>query len=112
SSAALYDPPTGTWAPTSSPADSRSGHTATRLASGKVLVAGGETECNFVDSSFPQLNTSEEYDPVNGTWDSRGAMGTGRYNHSATLLNDGQVLVAGGIDTLSIIPDSSGCFSP
>jgi hypothetical protein len=111
SSAALYDPPTGTWALTGSPGEFHIGHTATRLASGKVLVAGGASECTSMESSSAQLNKSEEYDPVNGTWSSGTTMGMGRFNHAAALLNDGRVLVAGGIDTMIITAEGS-CWGP
>ena len=41
------------------------------------------------------LNSSELYDPAAGTW-TVGHLNTGRENHTATLLQSGQVLAAGG----------------
>ncbi len=94
--AVLYDPGTDTWSETASPTDSRANHTATPLVGGNVLVAGGAVDCP-IGGDTPQLNTSEEYDPGMGSWGSRTFMSTGRYAHTATLLNDGRVLVAGGV---------------
>ena len=68
----------------------RSSHTATLLPSGKVLVAGGETDGGDV------LSSAELYDPAAGTWTATGSMGTARELHTATLLPSGKVLVAGG----------------
>jgi hypothetical protein len=73
-----------TWTATGSMIEARSRYTATLLANGKVLVAGGNTA------------TAELYDPANGTWTATGAMTTAHYGHTATLLGDGRVLVAGG----------------
>src|SRR4051794_27631968 len=67
----------------------RAGHTATRLNSGLVLVAGGVNE-NVT------LNSALLYDPALATFTPTGNMITARANHSATLLNDGRVLIAGG----------------
>ena len=69
------------------------GPTATLLTSGKVLVVGGRT-CS--GGNCFTLNSAELYDPATGKWSFTGTLNTGRDNHTATLLTDGKVLVAGG----------------
>ncbi|MFN2514069.1 MAG: Kelch repeat-containing protein, partial [Pyrinomonadaceae bacterium] len=56
-------------------------------------VAGG---CN--DAGCPSLDSAELYDPVTGTWGLTGALNVDRGEHSATLLPNGKVLVAGGFN--------------
>jgi N-acetylneuraminic acid mutarotase len=82
--------PSCEWASTGSMASSRSGHTATLLPDGKVLVSGGQA------SSGGYLATAEEYDPATGTWSATGSMTSSRDEHTATLLPNGKVLVSGG----------------
>ncbi len=99
-SAELYDPSTGTFTPTGSMHTARSGHTATLLADGKVLVAGGgcnkgHGSCNS-GSFLNTLNSAELYNPKTGTWSITGSMNFDRQDFTATLLDDGDVLVAGG----------------
>ena len=76
----------------------RSGHTATLLSNGKVLVTGGEDSNN---SSL--LDSTELYDPTTGSWNYTGKLNMARSSHSATLLPNGKVLVAGG-DTTTAAP--------
>ena len=80
---------------------SRGLHTATLLPGGMVLVTGGVNK--LVGSNATVLSSSELFDPVGKTWANTrlitGAttqMGLCRYAHTATLLPNGQVLIAGG----------------
>ena len=95
-SAELYDPVTGAWTATGDMIDARTVHTATLLPDGRVLVAGGYTARRPGDLSAHFLASAELYDPVTGTWTATGDMIHARPGHTATLLPDGQVLVAAG----------------
>jgi hypothetical protein len=92
SSAELYDPATGIWENTGSMAVARREPSATLLPNGEVLVAGGWKGGG--DSGY--LASAELYDPATGTWDNTGMMVAPRSSHTATLLQNGKVLVAGG----------------
>lgn len=94
SSAEVYDPATDTWSVTAPPGTARSmGHTATVLANGWVLIAGGKDETRQV------TNSAELFNPVTGTWFATAPMADPRVFHfSALLLTTGQTLVVGGLD--------------
>jgi hypothetical protein len=70
----------------------RINHTATLLANGEVLVAGGN------NNSTGYLSSAEVYNPSTGKWTLAGSMTVPRDGHDAVLLPNGQVLVAGGIN--------------
>jgi hypothetical protein len=89
--AELYDRSTGTLDATGNMA-ARSEHTATLLPDGTVLLAGG---LGTFGEPPPALTSAEIYDPGSGTFSATGTT-TVRQDHTATLLNNGQVLVAGG----------------
>lgn len=99
-SAELYDPASGTFSPTGSMATARSEHAAVLLADGRVLVTGGQGEPPAGDPTA--LPSAELYDPISGTFSPTGGMTTARAEHSSTLLADGRVLVAGGLQTLIV----------
>jgi hypothetical protein len=121
--AELYDPRTGMWTATGSMTIPRSQHTATLLRNGKVLVTGGycpgltTPQCT---SAVPAgawdpdgaVATAELYDPSSHKWTATGRMMTARANHTATLLDNGMVLVAGAEHAPDSILPSSELFDP
>ncbi len=93
--AEVYDPATGTFSPTGSLAQVRAGATATPLHDGRVLFAGGY---NCAPGGQDGMWASAEvYDPATGTFGPTGSMAAPRSQHTATLLADGRVLIAGGL---------------
>jgi WD40 repeat protein len=96
SSAELYDPANGTWTTTGALATAREYHTATLLPNGIVLVVGGENGPLTPTWSSNSVASAELYDPATGKWAATGGLATARYGHTATLLPNGKVLVAGG----------------
>lgn len=126
-SAELFDPETGAWSPAADMLAPSTDHVATLLPDGRVLVVGNSdselydpntdswtatahvASLGAVPSPGPATlladgrvlitatsATPRLYDPVDESWSRTGPMLTPRYNHVATLLADGSVLVAGG----------------
>jgi hypothetical protein len=100
--AELFDPGTNRWRPTTWPmATPRYGHTATLLPDGKVLLVGGYTTQQQQVSGgviYPVselLTTSEMFDLRGNTGVRVGYSIIPRFEHSATLLSNGMVLVVG-----------------
>jgi len=98
--AELYNPATGQWSNASTglgpciyTQECRLFSTATLLPTGKVLLAGGLVGL----VSNPQTTAGAMlYNPATNAWTATGSMTTGRESQTATLLPDGQVLMAGG----------------
>src|SRR5881397_3407034 len=81
----------GTWAPMADLNQPRAEHTATLLANGTVLVAGGR------DAAGQPLASAEIYDPATGGYTLLASpLPAPVWGHTATRLDDGTVLIAGG----------------
>jgi hypothetical protein len=98
-SAELFDAASNLFVPTGSMLKARHEHTATLLPDGTVLMAGGQSQmcdmkmyCYFSGTE----SSADLYDPVKGAFTDAGNMTAPRDWHTATLLNSGNVLLAGG----------------
>ncbi|MHB8790919.1 MAG: kelch repeat-containing protein [Desulfobulbaceae bacterium] len=90
----VYDPVAKTWASVGNMANGRTAHTSTLLPDGRVLVAGGFVEI----AGTGALSSSELYDSISDSWSGAASFGTNRGLHTASLLPNGKVLIAGGRD--------------
>ncbi|MDQ4131378.1 MAG: hypothetical protein M3133_10410, partial [Actinomycetota bacterium] len=86
----------GVWETTAPLSVPRYDHTTTLLANGKVLAAAGRTMPPAGAGPVELLTSSELYDPHSEQWRATGSLNEPRWRHTATLLPDGRVLVAGG----------------
>jgi WD40 repeat protein len=99
-SAELFDPASGSFSTTGSLIQARSHFTATLLPNGNVLVLGGsQTEPpggGGAPAAPVSIGSAEIYDVASEVFRMAGGLLTARDSHSATLLANGTVLVAGG----------------
>jgi hypothetical protein len=94
-SAEIYDPVTGTTHLVGPLKHDRDSHTATLLPDKTVLIAAGETGSL---GRFNTLNSAELFNPAAGTFSYTGNLQHDRFNHTATLLQNGKVLIAAGFN--------------
>jgi hypothetical protein len=102
SSTEIYDPATNSWTVLAPMAIARERHTATLLPKGDVLVAGGG-DCGGGEGCLGYggsgdccgASSAELYDPATNTWSFTAPVLSG-VEHTATLMPDGDVLLAGG----------------
>jgi N-acetylneuraminic acid mutarotase len=104
--AEIYNPTTGTWTTTGALRGARHAMTATRLASGKVLVAGGAT------AAMDALNSSEIYDPTAKTWTVSTKMVTARSDYASTMLANGNILFMGGENINGVSINKAELYNP
>jgi hypothetical protein len=106
-SSETFDPSTGQFTAAGMMTTQRDWQTASLLASGKVLVAGGE-------SASQTDATADLFDPSSGSFAVTGNMTEPRFYHDASTLNDGTVLISGGMDigTSSIAKATAEIYDP
>ncbi len=90
--AEIYDPANNTWSFTGSMVTGRGSHTALLLGDNRVLVIGGD-DGNWGGNS---KTGAEIFNPTTSTWSSIANLMVARFDHEATLLSNGSVLVSGG----------------
>jgi hypothetical protein len=110
-SAEVFDPATGTFSLIGDLLSAASGSTASLRNDGTVLVAGGyvlETVSTINDATagphpcirfliHESVATTNLFAPESEGFTATGLLQTARYEHTATLLADGTVLVTGGV---------------
>jgi hypothetical protein len=91
-SSEFYNARTRSWSYGPTLVQDRFRHTATLLRDGTLLITGG-----YSSAERKTLATAERYDPATGLFTLlKSTMSDGRMDHTATLLPDGRVLMAGG----------------
>jgi hypothetical protein len=94
SKAEILDEESGSFIEIPSMFTPRSQATATDLGDGRVLVAGGWI--SYDSNGYTATASAEIFDRGTGNWSSAAPMSTPRALATATRLQDGRVLVAGG----------------
>ena len=115
--AEFFDPSSGQFVATGSAASGRAGVSAAPLSPTQVLLAGGfsgiATIKNFsLDLEGKVLNSAESFDETTGTFSPAGTMATPRMGFTATELNNGKVLIAGGLDDRDDVLDTAELYDP
>ncbi len=106
----IFNPSLNTWTNAASlNIDRQYGFTATKLSDGRILVIGG---IQIIDSLRRGISQCEIFDPLLNTWTITDSLKFPRQDHSAVLLNNGKVLVAGGLDGIRNLTKSCEIFDP
>src|SRR5665213_3712373 len=112
--AAIYDPTTNVWSAAAAmpSGDAVFGASAVTLQNGSILVVGGDT--GTLTAPVPSALVSI-YTPTTGAWTAMNTMATARAFLSATLLGNGNVLVAGGqtvVSSTATVATTAEVYSP
>lgn len=114
----IYDPADQSFKRVGDMFNKRRDHSAARLPDGNVLVCGGSyfVLVHFNTTTFSpdatdtiRINTAEIFDIITETWVPAADMNVDRDYHSCTLINDSEVLIAGGNTGIS---SYNGLFRP
>jgi N-acetylneuraminic acid mutarotase len=106
----LYDPATNTWENDLSLPDAFAGaigHSATLLADDSVVIIGGVAKCPQQNTTVTAQNVAARFIPKTKQWEAVDEMPQARAFHSATILPNGHVVLAGGGAAMS-----NSCMNP
>lgn len=104
----IYDPATASWTRTGSLNVARSYPTIVKLSNGHVLSMCGGIQYGTAAAT----GTVEDYDPATGTWTTVGQLVQPRFVPTATLMNNGKILVAGGMTPMAGTTNSCEIYDP
>ncbi len=105
-SAEVFNPQTASFSPVGAMSTARTLQSAVLLASGKVLIAGGQSS----DTEF--LTSAELFDPAHASFAATGSMRNVHIGATATVLENGDALIAGGRSGFADLYDpTAGTFS-
>ena len=113
----FFDPSTARFLPAGPLTDGRAGSSAATLPGGKVLLAGGFSGTAMVNDFSLTLTGSvvpsaDVFNPAAGKFIATGIATAPRAGYTATTLQSGKVLVAGGIDNHGNVLDSAELYDP
>jgi hypothetical protein len=92
--------------------EARFSYTRTKLTNGLELIAGGIVHTEIPTKTNRCLSKAQLLDSKTGKWTETGEMHTARFDHRATLLPDGKVLVVGGSDIYNNGISSEELYDP
>jgi len=104
SSCEIYNPATNAFTPAANMNNIRAGHAAVTMADGRVMVAGGTNNYTDLTAAITNaINTVEIYNPATNTWANAPALGGRRVVPALTLLNNGRIMVSGGVEVTLLL---------
>jgi len=104
----LFDPATNRFTTAARMSATRSRHQAVQLADGRVLLLGGIPAIENLHEQTPHPEYAELFDPVQHRLSpGPDGIGTVQSGYTATLLSDGRVLLAGGVERMATPVDSA-----
>lgn len=115
--AEVFDPTANAWTPiasllsTNGVDTARQLHTATLLSNNQVLIAGGLGVEN-AQNQFSAMQTCFLFDPTSDTFTATGNLPHAVGWHQASVLSNGTVMVAGGVDANIVTVKNSATFDP
>jgi hypothetical protein len=111
SSAEIYNPSSGTWSNTASIGGRRLAPALTLLSTGRVMASGGVAVTVFFGLPIGANSTTavQLWNPATNGWSNGGSMSQGRAGHqyNQVTLNDGRVLMTGGVNVPSLLTATS-----